>query len=271
MKNQNNVSLLESLKQLPTSDLDTMLHSELEKEFPSKNTVQLILDVLRERESDYPVISNPQIIKAWNKYQSEKTKDFTSAKQFLIKTAAILILCSLLLFSLPREVQAESFFERFITWTEHIFALLNPWAQGAPPNEYIFQTDHPGLQTLYNTVTELGVTVPVVPMYLDGYDLTYCDVLAAPTHNKVIGNFINGKTEAVFELNIYFDRIPREFHKNEAALSQRELNGIIHYIFQNNELWTVVWTRDNLECYIVIECQEEELYQILDSIYTMED
>ena len=38
--------------------------------------------------------------------------------------------------------------------------------------EYVFETDHPGLQQIYDAVVEMGVTEPVVPMWVpEGYDL----------------------------------------------------------------------------------------------------
>lgn len=272
MKDQNNANLLNSLEQLPTSDLDIMLHSELEKEFPAADIVQLILKILREREVNLPVMSNPKIDKAWATYLRETSQEPLILNEPLKKVAAILILCSLLLFTMPQKAQAESLFSRIATWTENVFELFDQWNQGRTPKEYIFQTEHPGLQELYNTVSELGVVAPVVPMSLDnGYTLESCETFVTPTHNKVIANFSCNNKTAIYELNIYSDSVPRKFHKNMESVATHESNGIIHYLFRNNELWTVVWTRDNLECYIVIECQEEVIYQLLDSIYSMED
>ena len=272
MKEQNNVNLPESLEQLPTPQLDAMLRAELKKDFPDEHAVRLILKVLREREADFPVVSNKGIEKAWGKYQKETAKATASFKWPMIKAAAILILVSLLLFSLPQEAQAEGFFSRIATWTESVFALFNQWNQSQTPKEYVFQTDHPGLQELYDAVTELGVTAPVVPMWLnDEYELDFLNISISPLTTKVLVEFVDNEKEAVFELNIYSDNIPREFHKNETNVGTHESNGIIHYIFRNNELWTVVWTRDNLECSIYIECQEDVLYKILDSIYEMEE
>ena len=42
-------------------------------------------------------------------------------------------------------------------------------------------------------------------------------------------------------------------------------------ITRNNDWWVAVWTKDNIECSIALDCQEETLRRILDSIYTMED
>lgn len=269
MTNRNNVSLRETLEQLPTPQLDAMLHAELEKELPDNDMVRLILKVLREREADFPIVMNDQIRSAWNKYEkktAQASRDFNPA---LLKVASILLLCGLLLFALPREAAADSFFQRIAAWTDSIFELFS---RKEPAREYVFQTDNPGLQELYDTITELGVTVPAVPMWLDEpYELEYCNRYVTPTNAKVIASLLYEQSEVIFEYNIYSDNISREYHKNDPEAEKYESNGIDHYIFQNDTSWMIVWTRDNIECSIFIECQEESLYRTLDSIYTLEN
>lgn len=272
MKEFNNTSLRETLEQLPTLELDAMLRAELEKEPPDEHAVRLILKVLREREADYPAETNEQIDKAWKEYEEKTTRWESRGGTAFLKAATILIVCGLLLFTLPQEASAGSFFDRITAWTESIFELFSPSDSGKVQKEYVFRTDHPGLQELYDTVTELGVTVPVVPMWLDeGYELADCKVIVTPVATRVTATFLCGDKTATFELNIFSQNIAREYHKNEPDAELFESNGIIHNLFRNEELWTVVWARDNIECFIAITCQEDILYQILDSIYTMEE
>lgn len=269
MTQRNNESLRETLEQLPTPQLDTMLKAELEKELPDNDTVRLILKVLRVREADYPVQTNDQIRKAWKKYEKQTAQAGRDFKTPLLKVASILILCSLLLLALPHEASADSFFQRIAAWTDNFFQLF---CREEPGKEYVFQTDNPGLQELHDTVTGLGVTVPAVPMWLDKpYELEYCKKIITPTTAKVTARFLYGEKEAIIEFNIYSDNIAREYHKSNPEAQEYESNGVIHYIFQNNRLLTAVWARANIECSIVIECQEDALYKILDSIYTMEN
>lgn len=272
MKEQYNVSLRESLEQLPTLQLDAMLRAELEKEIPDEQAVRLMLKILREREAGFPVVSNPQIDDAWKRFREKTSGKSNAVRRPLIKAAALLILCGLLLFALPQDAQAENFFDRITAWTENAFMLFSKWNRDDIPKEYEFHTDHPGLQELYDAVSELGVTVPVVPMWLDdGYILEYWNKMITPTCSKVNATFLNGEKAAVFELNIYADNIPREFHKNDETVGTYESNGIAHYIFRNNELWTVVWTQDNIDCAIAIACPQSDLFQVIDSIYTSEE
>lgn len=272
MKEFNNASLRETLERLSTPELDAILRAELEKEPPDEYAVRLILKVLREREADYPVETNEQIDKAWKEYEKKTAPSQTKFRTPLLKVAAILLVCGLLLFTLPQEASAGSFFDRITAWTESIFELFSPSDFGKVQKEYVFRTEHPGLQELYDTVTKLGVTVPVVPMWLDeGYVLVYCKAINTPTTTKVTASFRCGNKEVLYELNIYSQNIAREYHKNAPDAEQYESGGVIHNMFLNRELWTVVWARDNVECSIIIECQEDVLYGILDSIYTSEE
>ncbi len=272
MKDSYTENLLAALQQLPTSQLDAMLQTELEKELPDAQTVRLILKVLREREADFPVVHTPQIDAAWKRYQKKTRSAGTDFRTPLIKTAAIAILFTLFLFALPQKASADNFFDRIAAWTENVFSLFSPDRQDNAQREYVFRTDHPGLQELYNTVTAQGVTVPVVPMWLDtAYVLGDCDVCTSPVTTKVQAVFFREQAETLFELNVYSGDIPREFQKADQQAEKCESNGIDHYIFENNGLWTIVWARDNLECTITIDCSKDDVYHIIDSIYTMEE
>lgn len=272
MTERYDTDLMESLVRLSTPQLDAMLRSELEKERPDEHAVRLILRILRKREADYPVVFNSRIDAAWKKYERKTRSAASCFRGPLVRAAAVAVLCSVLLFGMPQEASASGFFDRIAAWSESIFGLFSRCDRDGVPGEYVFRTDHPGLQELYDAVSELGVTAPVVPMWLDEtYQLQYYNSNITPITTKILAVFSGTEGDAVIELNVYSDNIPRKFQKDEQEAKEYESNGIIHYIFRNNERWTVVWTEDNIECSLVIECKEDMLYRILDSIYTMED
>ena len=268
MTERYNVSLIESLEQLSTPQLDAMLHAELHKEQPDDHAVRLILKVLKAREADFPVQKNAQLEQAWKTY-TKKTEAHSNPRSHLSKIAAVLALCCLLLFMLPQKASADNLFHRMVSWTESFFRLLD---REASPQEYVFRTTHPGLQQLYDTVTELGVTTPVVPMWLDeAYLLEHCQVFSTPTTSKVFAHFFNGEDEIVFELNVYSDTVPRDFQKNNPDAQKYEFNGTIHYVFQNRGIWTVVWEGEFLECSVAMNSSEDDVYRMIDSIYIAEE
>lgn len=271
MNENHNMGFQETLAQLSTAQLDAMLQAELEKAVPDACTVRLILRILREREAGVPVMHSPEIDAAWKRFEKQTRSGSAAFKKALVTAAAVLLLCFLFLFSVPCKADAAPIFDRIAAWTESFFQLFSPCAP-QPQEEYKFRTDHPGLQQLYDIVTEQGVTVPVVPMWLDAaYEFDRYKITTTPTTAKVRAVFNNGSSEAVFEINIYNGEIPREFHKAEPDAKEYERNSIFHYVFQNNGLWTIAWENGNVECTIVMDCPEDDVYRLIDAIYTMED
>lgn len=266
--------LREMIERMPTEQLDLMLQCELEKEQIDETSVRLIMDVLEARDQDTAVEINEQIEAAWAKYQTQmpmrnrKTLSFRGWPVRAAAAAAIIILMALTV--VPQNAEAEGFWERLSRWTESIFEFFAP-GDATVENEYVFETDNPGLQQVYDTVTDLGVTDPVVPMWLpDGYELVECDVNESPTKTFVYACFSNGENNVTLDIAIRNAESPRQYSKNEENTKTREIADIVHNILHNEEWWTAVWTRDRLECAIYIDCQEETLYKILKSIYTME-
>jgi len=265
MKERFDVSTLE---QLSTPQLDAMLHAQLNAQQPDDHAVRLILRVLRAREADVPVQTNEKVHRAWKTY-TRKTAAHSVSGKAVFRIAAVVALCLTVLLLLPQEAAAGNLFDRLISWTESFFQFFG---REEPPMEYEFRTSHPGLQKLYDTVSAQGVTVPVVPMWLDeAFELEYYEVIETPTTTKLLAVFFNGEKEAVFEFNIYTDAIPREFHKNNPEEKPYEVDRIIHYVFKNNGQWIAAWENGNVECFVTVDCSERDIYRMIDSIYITED
>jgi hypothetical protein len=138
--------------------------------------------------------------------------------------------------------------------------------------EYVFRTDHPGLQQVYDAVVELGVTEPVVPMWLpEDYYLVDLDVYQSPTSRGINISFSNGDQDIIYQLNVLNGEPAHQYYKDETQYKTWELEGCTYYVASNNERWLVVWGIENIKCSITVDCQEETLRRILESIYVMED
>jgi len=273
MKFDTVAALRETLERMETQQLDTMLHEELRKEQPDGQLIRLIGSVLRERERDTLPEITPEIQKAWEQYQ-EKTNPQQSAtkrvRTYVVRAASLILVLLTLAALLPKQAEAMNIFERFIAWTSDVFSLLNPSERGKQEDAYEFRTDNPGLQQVYDKVTELGVTVPVVPSWLpEGYELVEFLLEKAPNITFITATFSNGIADVVYQLDIYNNNTTSAYSKDENVIRVFEMNGIEHTLINNNELLVAVWAVENLECTIVIDCQENVLKQILKSIYTM--
>ncbi len=262
--------LRRQLEQLTTQQLEDELHAETAKETPDDDKVLLLLRILEERNAEEPVELGAGGEAAWRKYQEKKGKSRKSRARWIKLTAAasfaavILLVCTI-----PIQASAGSVWKILAKWTDTIFEYVNLGGHGREPEEYVFKTENPGLQEIYDTVvSELGVTEPVVPQWLpEGYELFSVERLDTRSKISVHACFKSGDDEAILDFaQMKIDFSP-EYDKTEMPVREYEVNGIAHNLVRNNNAWLVSWTRQNLKCSIYMDCQEEILREIVRSIY----
>lgn len=274
MSRNDEARLREALEHISTPQLDAMLHKELDSEDPDSRNVRLILKVLHDREKEAATPPGPEAEAAWAAYlmaTGSRKREAPGVGTILLRVASVAVILAVLLMFLPQESSAKNIFEWLFQWTDSILELMDGDGSGGGDNEYRFTTDHPGLQQVYDTVTELGITQPVVPMWLpEGFELTECKVMQTPAKTTVAATFMHGSDEICFRINAYTDSVSSSYHKNKDVSKEIEIHGITHALTKNNDKWTVVWVQENIECSIFADCQEDALLAILKSIYTME-
>ena len=275
MKNYDMTGLRGLVEQMPTEQLDEILRHELEKEPVDESAVRLIMEVLEKRDQDAPVEFTQQITAAWEKYQthtSVQSRPKFSFRSWSVRIAAVVAVVIALALAVPQSAEAEGFWERLTRWTDSVFEFFEPGKTKKIGAEYVFETDNPGLQQVYDTVTAMGITDPVVPMWLpDGYELLQCEVTETPSKSFVYARFENENKFVVLDLAICDTESSRQYSKGEENARTREIAGVVYNILHNNDGWTAAWAKDRIECAIAIDCQEETIYKILKSIYTKED
>lgn len=272
MKQNNVSSIRKMLEQMTTQQLDEMLDRELHKEPADENAIRLILDILKQREKDMPVEVPAEMAEAWEKFRSRREQPkVLRLPSWMLRAASVVLVIGLLFAALPQEAQAETFFERLARLTADIVEFFGPKDDEARLEEYVFQTDNPGLQQVYDAVVEMGVTEPVVPMWLgDDAEFNWIETAETPRKKGLTVCFIVDGKEAMYKLDIHTEDISHQYYKDETQLETIELHGIKHSITQNDGKWIVIWLNDNYECSIAIDCHEDTLYRILSSIYEME-
>lgn len=279
MQENNVTSVREVFEKMSIEQLDEILNRELHREPPDTNAIRLILDILREREKDMHVELTPEMQAAWEKYQTDIAKisqQSSRARRMrrmfvrLVSSAAVLVLAFMLL--VPQEAKAKGLWDWLVRVTEDVVEFFTPADTESRIMEYEFKTDNPGLQRVYDTAVEHGVDFPAVPMCLmDGAELKACNVLDSPSRRSIMSTFMYDGGTIVHNIDIYNQEVAHSFEKDETRITVQELFGTEFTIMRNNNVWTAVWGKDNIECSIFIDCQEDELYKILRSIYVMEE
>lgn len=260
------------IEQLSTQQLKEMLYEELDRQQPEGDLVRQLMAELKARSK--PVDARqPAIQAAVQKFKADeaawqKRYRWQKGKKWLAGTLAAAALLCVVLLAAPNAANAESIWARLAKWSETVFAFF-----GCEDDQsgYTYVTDHPGLQQVYDAVTELGITQPVVPTWLpEEYELTELKVSQQPTKEQVHAKFSTKETEIVYTTSVRNKYATTQYSKDAKDVQTYENGGIIHYILRNGDRITAIWDIEDIECSVCVEIQEEVLYQIIDSIYETE-
>lgn len=274
MNRDNERPLLEELEAMDTQQLDELLHTELEKDEKDSERVLQILRVLEAREAGDPN-NDVDVESAWKEYQEGLQRDATLLKKPAAKirrwvgmVAAVAAVVCVLIVAAPKVMGVENIFELIGRWTQTIFGFSNSTDSTDPQEEYVFKTDHPGLQQIYDAVTEQGVTQLVVPSWVpEGFELDELKTMPVRDGVKVLGSMIKGDSYISFVIEVYEEIGTNTYTKDEDDVEVYEKEGVKHYIMANEDSYQIVWAVDNLECMILTNCEENNIYKIIKSIY----
>lgn len=273
MQTYNKMGLRESLEQLETAKLDEMLQAELEKSTPDPDSIRLIMRILEGRESAAPEPITSSEEAAWQQYQKRMAglrKKPSPVRRWVTAVASVVLVVGLLFAVVPQQAEAETFWEMLQRWSNTVLGYFNRDDKFGEMN-YIFETDNPGLQQVYDAVVEMGVTDPVVPMWLpEGYELIKLESKNTPMLQGLWACFSMDENQLIYKLDVFAGEPAHEFYRDNSYYEEYEKNGINFCITQNNGSWVAVWTKDNIECFLTLDCQEETFRRVLRSIFVME-
>ena len=158
---------------------------------------------------------------------------------------------------------------RFANWTKDVF-LLSDGEEGTT-SEQPKKENNLEMKSLQDALTKENITEKLVPMWLpEGYELVECVLTDFCDQKYITATFSNGHTDSVYQLVIYSENTTRKYYKDGTEIWEEEFRGITHTIVRNKNFLVAVWTVDNVECAISIDCQEDEIKRIIKSIYTVE-
>lgn len=275
MQSKDSPYLREELLDMPTPQLRQLLYEAAQAEEPDEALVRLLADVLEQQDSQNRKEIPFDADDAWAQYISSKTADTGRQKKkhrnLLVRIVAAAAAACILIFAVPRVTQANNFFEMIARWTENLFELFTSEHDRGGKVEYVFQTDNEGLQQLYDAVVQMGVTEPVVPMWLPAEcRLIEIKDMSAPKRARLFARFTNSNGEVTITVDLYSTGTAYNIQKDEEKYGDYEYNGVVHQIVKNEDAWIVTWSQNAMVAYMTITCPEDTLYRIIDSIYTME-
>lgn len=258
MEENNTIHTSESLSRLSREELRQQLAAQLQKNASEINVtlVALLRKELKSRDPD-PALSDDTAVEfACEKFRrntetAQKTKKHRYRNRW-IAAASVVLVMGLLFFTLPATAQARDIQGVLTWWSDSVFQLFVP---GKTPNLHaqVHERNHAGLQQIFNALTELGITDPVVPSWVpEGFTLVELKTNKANGDDSVVACLVNSDRSI-------FISVAR--HDNDATAFQHEKNGngIIdiwdlsgneHYVISNMEQLIVTWVTNGIECTI---------------------
>lgn len=273
MQDNTMLSLRERLRELPTGELDEMLHAELRKETPDEYSVRLILSILEEREK--PAEMDAQTEAAWEKYRERmnmKPARRRSRSWFRLATTLAATAVLALLVLVPQRAEALEFIRDVISeWRNDILEFFSP-GETVSELKQGFETDHPAMQLIYDTAVEMGIEEPLIPTWFEeGYEVILSEIITTPSKERLNVVLEIGNKRAIINIDIFFSEIAHGYYGEDNTYKTFENGETVCQITNNFDKWVAIWKKDNIEYSITLDCQEEILDKILSSIYVLED
>ena len=273
---QFNIDLHSEFVQRSTVELEKLLDKELGKKTPDDDVVLTLLHILKDREPELPLQLSDREEEAAKHYQQKQRKSNCRtrfSRRFLSLVASFILILTLFFAIAPQKAEEETFWEMLQRLTSSVLEYIAPRELLIDAEtKYVFKTDNAGLQQVYDAVVQLGITEPVVPMWLpEGCELTELQLLETPMTKTISARFSHKDNGIVYRLNLYSGEPAHQYYKGDTHYESHEWNGYTYHITKNNDRWVVVWEKEKIECSFTVDCQEDTLRRILNSIYVTED
>lgn len=273
MKEKNMTFRWEELEKLSTLELERILRTELDSDTPERETILLLLSILEERDPTNSTNRPDGTMDTWNAivncadcFEPTRVKSTRKSRKWFVPLVAAATIVLILLMTIPQTVGAENIFEILGRWTRDLFSFSDE-TKDQDDGNYVFQTNHEGLQQVYDAVVELGITDPVVPTWIpEGYELKQFRVLSPEEDAKVYAYFAKGENYIQFTVEIHKEDSTNKYPKDEASTIVYDSWDVYYYIVPNEDTWKAVWNNGIAECSLVTNVDENTLYQMLNSI-----
>ena len=154
-------------------------------------------------------------------------------------------------------------FQALADWTAETFQFLT----GAETEEF----DYSVFDRLYKSVSE-ETDIPSVPQWApDGTEeVEQPRTSVRSDKTRIVGQYLIGEREFTVRIMIY-NTTPEDYlgayQKNDVTVEEYESGGIVHYITENVDYISSMWTNGCIEGHIQGSLSIEELKNMIDSIY----
>lgn len=294
MRELNNKDLA-ALDKLSTGELQSILESDAALELDSE-VLLYMLSILENRNSllEPPVAEEEALKSLKNNYLTDEIidipiidrdttkvislKDVKRKRKYVsfgsralkpLITAALVIV---LMFTLSFGAMAAGIdvFGAIARWTEDLFGFARYDEDASVDAALTGDKVAPVLEPLYKDLVGAGVTEDVLPAFIpEGFIVEEYSCYSFSTEEIFACTLDNEKTKIYLSYTVYNSEMDEDdkYHKEAGDPEEYIINGITHYIIDNNGEIKIIWMNSNVECSISGRVSEETLTEIVESIY----
>lgn len=181
----------------------------------------------------------------------------------LVSTAAVIVLL-IVGSSVTANAMGIDLWKVVVNWTQETFHLSgNQESTPTAPEK----DNHQEYSSLQDALDANNISVPLVPTWLpDGYELLDIKVNVSPVQEVFLGIYHNNGKKLKVQITKFMSADPQQIEQSDALIEAYESDGIVYYIFADNQQLRAVWIVEKYECYISGELTIDEMKMIVDSI-----
>ena len=181
----------------------------------------------------------------------------------LVSTAAVIVLL-IVGSSVTANAMGIDLWKVVVNWTQETFHFSgNQEAMPTAPEK----DNHQEYTSLQEALNLHYITLPLVPTCLPhGYELLDIKVNVSPVQEVFLGIYHDNGKKLKVQIKKFIDADPQQIEQSDALIEAYESDGIVYYIFADNQQLRAVWIVEKYECYISGELTIDEMKMIVDSI-----
>lgn len=269
---------------LTTKELENILKSDFqnyENEESISEDIQIILNILVQREEESSLSSEFDVEKNWLLFKSnylllaEKHHTHYKLNQgnpfskkcpkhfFHKKYVAAMVVFIIMLASISQTTIAKNLVSSVANWSKETFWFETTTSAYKQKPSMPFDPD---INAFFSFTTLPSSLLPTwIP---DSYTKTYENSIETDDLKMYHSIYKNENKESIINLSIFYlyNDININFEKDSSEVEIYEKDGIKYYIMGNINTNTVIWQNGSFECQIDGTLSREELKKIIDSI-----
>ncbi|MDO5784910.1 MAG: DUF4367 domain-containing protein [Eubacteriales bacterium] len=269
------------LERLETEELESILRMDAigQGEGTDEETIWSIMEILAERRREKPEREFPGVEQSWNTFREKYgSMDHTTIpvkrkahKPFQLKyfagmAAAIVLCCS----ALSINASSHTIWEEIAQWTEDTFSFTNPYQSraGNVVSEETGQSSINDYGSLQEALAHYDIEGTLVPQWIpERFRLALIQVDEANEDIYMEAQYINRDELLVISIHHIVTGKESVLFKDNTPVSVCTIGGIDHYIMSYEQTNTAAWMNGQNECVIAGNISQEELEQMLQSVY----